>query len=253
VGHAPLNELARRLPVLNPPTPDAVFSFAMHAFGQSWASGRSGVTAAAVGEEVGLWFDEVTSRISPSPSLYACRDGCSFCCHLKVIASPPEVIAMIEWIRKHLPEEELSALRTRVTETDQRTHGLTATERAELRLPCPMLRDNRCVGYEARPAACRSANSFDAGACEAAFQSNAEVEVPHDEATRVYADALRGAAASTAARAGCDPRMLELVAALRIGLEESTTSDAWTHGKRVFENAVDREFAANLERRQAPR
>lgn len=245
--------MARRLPVLNPPTPDAVFSFAVHAFGESWSRGRSGVIAASVGDEIGVWFDDVTARLPRPPSPYACRDGCAFCCHLKVIASAPEVIAMIAWVREHLPEEELSALRARLIATDEDTHGLTATARAAKRLPCPMLRDNRCVAYEARPAACRCANSFDAGACEQAFQSDAKVDVPHDEASRVYADALRGAAASTAARAGNDPRMLELVAAMRIGLEDADASTAWSRSKPVFERAVDAEFAANLARRQGAR
>jgi Fe-S-cluster containining protein len=235
--------------VLQPGTHQALFAFASAEFAASYRT-RSARDAVEVGEHVGLWFDEAMAQAPRPPSPYACARGCAYCCHLKVIATPPEVIAITTRLRERLSREALAAVRARVVETDRKTHGLSSGERARSRLACPLLVDGECVAYDVRPASCRVANSFDPGACKRAFESDEEISIPQDAEPRSWADALRGAAASSAFEAKLDPRMLELVAALKIGLEQSDAPVAWARGNPVFAKAVDREFAANLERRR---
>ena len=121
-----------------------------------WEGARTESTAVGVGHDVGRWFDEVMVLAPAAPSPSACRAGCAFCCHLKVSLSPPEAIALIDHLRRHLSTAELATLRARVVATDKRTHGITAEARARARIPCPLLQDSQCIAYEARPTACRA-------------------------------------------------------------------------------------------------
>ncbi len=232
--------------MLQPRTHQSLFAYASAEFAASYRM-KSARDAVTVGEHVGLWFDEAMAQ-GPGPSSpYACATGCAHCCHLKVILTAPEVILMTTWLRARLPREALATLRAHVVETDRKTHGLSSSERADARVPCPLLADGACVAYEVRPVACRVANSFDAGACKRAYDSDHDVAIPHDREPRSWADALRGAATSAAFEAKLDPRMLELVTALKIGLEQSDAPVAWARGNPVFAKAMDREFAADLQ------
>ena len=51
---------------------------------------------------------QVEARIPPSK--LACRDGCAYCCHLKVIVTPAEALRLGRVLRAKLSADELAAL-----------------------------------------------------------------------------------------------------------------------------------------------
>ncbi len=233
----------RRLPLLGKLGPDSI------------AEAMEQATAAMLKEGVGCgehaqqglaWFDAVldeAKRAFPPSAPIGCAEGCAYCCHLKVIATPTEVIALADELRASLTPEQLQALRERVAAASALTRGATAEERARARVPCPVLVEGRCAGYAARPLHCAGANSFDPSACQRAFERpDEEVPIGHYPAQRLAADALAAGLSRGLLRARLDGRMVELVAGLLVALDLEDAEARWRAGEPVFVSAVDREL-----------
>jgi Fe-S-cluster containining protein len=167
----------------------------------------------------------------------ACKPGCSHCCHMRVVATVPEVIALADFIAANFSAAAIEAIGMRVAETDEKTHGLSDEQWGAGRFACPLLAEDRCSVYTARPLDCRGYNSASLAACRAAFLDYGEWDVPMDGVlTAAYKSAQAGLLQALAG-AGCRPRLVELTAALRIVLEDATAIDRWFAGENPFADA----------------
>jgi Fe-S-cluster containining protein len=207
---------------------------------------RSHVELEATASDAFEWLHELMPRLEakiPRGAPSDCSAGCAYCCHLKVTASPVEVLALADHLRRSLLPERLRALRRKLDETDRKTHGRTTGERASARVPCPLLDDaGLCSGYEARPLRCRGANSSDRRACESAFtEPERDLSIPLYVPQMALADAVSTGLATGAYTTGLDGSLLELVAGLRAALEHPDATARWLRGEPVLERAVDPE------------
>ncbi|HEX8643769.1 MAG TPA: YkgJ family cysteine cluster protein [Allosphingosinicella sp.] len=169
-------------------------------------------------------------RLEPKKAL-GCRMGCAHCCHAWVSAKAPEVLIA----KRAIAPRALAAVQASVEAAFTATGIAAPAERAAMAAPCPMLLDNRCRIYEARPAACRTAVSLDAALCAEAFRPGAApVDIPtpefHIVMRRGYAIALAGALK----RAGYPAASYEFVAAMRAALSRDDAEAAWLAGEDVF-------------------
>lgn len=96
--------------------------------------------------------DSLGEQVSAGVGL-ACKKGCSFCCHFPVRVTAIE--AELAW-KKAKASEKFGEIEANLSES-----GRTA---------CPLLVDGECSVYAHRPIACRTRNSFDAGACEKSLE-----------------------------------------------------------------------------------
>jgi Fe-S-cluster containining protein len=103
----------------------------------------------------------------------ACAAGCAHCCHQPVGLTPIEAIAMLYYLQATCSPEELQAVTQRVHTERERIEGLSKQERYSPDHPCPLLRDNQCTVYPARPLTCRATNSLDANVCATNLHSAA--------------------------------------------------------------------------------
>jgi Fe-S-cluster containining protein len=170
---------------------------------------------------------------NPPPPL-ACREGCDWCCYLPVGAAIPEVVRIVEYLRQNLSPEELHATRARLAELGEQKRRMSRGERAEARLPCPLLVNRRCSAYPVRPLTCRGFNSSDAHQCERFLQAPRKVVVPNYvpqlRLTTFVLDGLRAGLAES----GLKDDLLELTAALRIAFEVPDAVERWLAGEAVF-------------------
>jgi len=168
----------------------------------------------------------------------ACRKGCPHCCHIRVMATAPEVLCAADFIRRTFSQERQTALLQKLRETDEVTRGLDTAARAQTRLPCPLLEDDCCSVHPARPLRCRGLASFDAEACRRSFgEAAGALPVPmFTPQADLLEDAQSGMMVGLAA-AGYDSHPLELTAALRIALEEPDAAERWLAGAPVFRAA----------------
>jgi hypothetical protein len=186
----------------------------------------------------------------PPPAPIACEPGCPHCCHAKVIVFAPEALRLAAHLRAALGPGELEALRERVAATDARTRGTTRAERAELRLPCPLVDDaGSCSVHAVRPLHCIGWSSLDLAACERSLAGGAGVpSAPVYAPQYELANAIMGGLAKACFEAGLDGAPLELVAALRIALDRPNAGERWLRRLPVFSQARDAELAARLGR-----
>src|SRR5262245_27561655 len=92
----------------------------------------------------------LAARVDPPPPA-ACKEGCDWCCHLTVGAGVPEVVRVVEYLRRTLTADEFGALRERVLRLDARRRELTGTAGGDPHLPCALLVNHRCTAYPVRP------------------------------------------------------------------------------------------------------
>lgn len=161
----------------------------------------------------------------------ACRAGCDFCCHLRVMATPVEVFALLDYLEQTLDALALDSFKKRLVATEQRLRKLPAGKMLATNLPCPALVDGVCSGYAARPLNCRSYHSLSREACEDSFKHPEDLSRGHPELTAVAKVHEGGQAGFMAAfgQQGYDDRQYELVTALAEALDDP---EAWSRFHR---------------------
>jgi len=124
-------------------------------------------------------LDEATRGARSLAFTPACEAGCSFCCHVHVDATEPEILAIAAHLHETLREGALPALLDRLAWHVARVSVLSDDERWAARIPCALLgRDGRCTVYPVRPLRCRAFHSSDAGACRDALHGCTDVPPP---------------------------------------------------------------------------
>jgi hypothetical protein len=240
----------RRLPLVGRLGPEAIASAVERG---AVEMAREPADPSALAAQALGWLDEIVAtakELFPPTQPIGCAEGCAFCCHLKVIATPAEVVALVEHVERTLPAAELASLRDRVARAAAAVRGLTAEARARLQLPCPLLVDSRCIAYDARPLHCAGANASDPRACEAAFRApDEDVPIAHYPAQRLSADAAAAGLSRALFLIGLDGRMLELITALDLAFTDPTAADRFRRGEPAFEAAIDLELLRMLEGR----
>jgi Fe-S-cluster containining protein len=177
-------------------------------------------------------------RQSPPRGLFACREGCAWCCHKTVGTSAPEVMRIVAFLRERLSPQEWQAAQERIRQRDEQRRALLHSDPwAAARLPCALLVDNRCSVYPVRPLTCRGYNSSDAAACEQSYRSRGRVEVPlYAPQQRLTTFVLDGLCAGLT-ESGIKGERLELTAALRIALTVPDATERWLAGGASFAEA----------------
>lgn len=182
-------------------------------------------------------IDDATAAVPP-PLPIACGPGCPYCCHIRLTASPPEMLLVLTHILETWDAPALSALRQKVKNIDGLTRGLDDDARARLRLPCPLLKDGSCAVHAVRPLSCRAFASVDVAACKAAYASRMASGVPTYDPQYQVANAVGYGLYAGLADAGFGVENIELNAALAVGLRDAdqgrTIARAWLLGENPF-------------------
>jgi Fe-S-cluster containining protein len=164
----------------------------------------------------------------------ACSKGCSYCCHMRVVITAPEVLRIAAFIDETFSVEERTALARRVVATDGQAHGMSDEAWGEARLPCPLLIANECSVYPVRPLDCRAYNSLSAASCRDAFESYSDWDVPVDAEHQSFYKTVQAGLLQALAGSGRSTSLLELSAALRVILEVPFAILRWCAGENVF-------------------
>ncbi|MCW8916359.1 MAG: YkgJ family cysteine cluster protein [Magnetovibrio sp.] len=167
------------------------------------------------------------SEVLPPPAAIACQANCPYCCHIRLTASPPEILLVLNHIRENWDEEAILALRHKVKNTDAFTRGKSDEERAQMRLPCPLLKDGSCSIHSVRPLSCRAVVSVNVKACKQAYSSRMENGVPMHEPQHLAANAIGYGIYAGLVDSGYGVENIEIVAALADGLTNSDLGRKW--------------------------
>jgi Fe-S-cluster containining protein len=140
--------------------------------------GREQRLAQAVDVAYGI-HDEHARRAQFEGPPPACSPGCAFCCHVHVDATPAEVFAVAEHLRRTLTPDALDAFRVRLARHVERVAVLDHDERWSARIPCALLdAEGCCQVHPARPLRCRAFHSRSVEPCRDAFEGRSDREAP---------------------------------------------------------------------------
>ncbi|MBL4690719.1 MAG: hypothetical protein JKY68_04555 [Rhodospirillales bacterium] len=177
-------------------------------------------------------------ELVPPPLPIACKAGCPWCCHIRLTATPPEVLLVLDHIAETFAAGEVAALERKVANIDAYTRGLDAEDRARLRLPCPLLKDGSCSVHPVRPLSCRAVVSVDVAACKRAYESRMEEPVPQHDLQILAANGIGYGILAGMADAGCAVEDAEMNAALALGLADRDIGQRWLKGEPAFTQAA---------------
>jgi len=94
-----------------------------------------------------------------------CKKGCGYCCHQPVFANSYEIEYLGNYIRENFTESQQQEILKRAKEKTNKTGHLSKKELQNFKFPCPLLRNNICIAYPARPLACRIYLSTQLSSC----------------------------------------------------------------------------------------
>ena len=172
-------------------------------------------------------IDALADHVRRRPdSHFDCRPGCSYCCTIRVETIAPEVFLIARHLNAlpHLAQVELIAKLA--------THAEAArgVRKKDYFLQCPLLDNEQCSIYQARPTMCRKFLSIDVEKCK-----KFDPLFPEDsEMVRKSAAMIYGTAQAYA-RAKLPNQYVEFGQALLLALTDPTAEDRWYRGEQVFE------------------
>ena len=168
-----------------------------------------------------------------SPTVLACKKGCSHCCSRPVSTSAPMVLRIATLLRQDLDRADFEAVLSRVAALDEKTHGLPFSLSVRPPTPCALLVDDACSIHAIRPFVCRAWNSTSEETCKRALKvQGLPMQIDLFQRT-VYSAAEKGMHAALR-RKGLDPVDLELTAALRVAMENTDAAERWLAGEPIF-------------------
>ena len=173
-------------------------------------------------------------REFPPVSSIDCRAGCSHCCHIRVLVTVVEAILLGDYIRATFSALVKEDVTSRVCDAEAVTRALTDEEHGHAGIRCPLLKDDCCSVYEARPMECRGYVSMDVKSCRRGAKDFAAWDVPVYSPRYSIFKNLQAGLLSAMFNAGFDHELLSLNSALRIALEHPDAAEQWLAGKDVF-------------------
>lgn len=205
-------------------------------------AGRSPATACA---ELAHKAFEASVRADPPASALACQKGCAYCCHAAVALTAPEAFLLAREVRSMRPGNAEANERELLARAGS-TANLTAAQRFGAKLPCPLLADNRCSVYAARPLACRRVTSFAVAPCiEEYAGQEGEILLPRKHV--IHATTAQVALLAALQALGRPAKLYELSAAVRTVLETADAEVKWMAGQDIFAGvAAEEETAPEL-------
>ena len=168
-----------------------------------------------------------------------CGPGCDWCCYQRVSATPAEVLRIADFLRQTRSPEELAALQQALAQLDAQTRGVSVQQRLGLKQLCPLLVDGGCSIYPVRPLTCRGYTSNSAAVCRRKVEEPEQpVKVEADPVRYIFCQGVLNGLDDGLADNGLEHGMVELIAALRIALDDPNSLKRWLKGERIFTDAL---------------
>lgn len=165
-----------------------------------------------------------------------CREGCSYCCLLKVDAKAHEIFSIVDYIDDTFTANEKEALIHRLHESADEISPLTAQEHLVSNIPCGLLVNDSCTVYPVRPSLCRKFHSTSQANCIDSYERPTDNSVPSSEdrdldmAARAaiigYDEGLK--------KSKLDVAVYEINKALLYALSDPSYKQAWRKGNKTF-------------------
>lgn len=99
--------------------------------------------------------ESITALAERQNNAVSCFKGCHWCCHQAVFANSYELHFLAAHIKNNFTAVELSGIIERTEAKCSVTSKLNEEDILKYKSPCPLLKNDACSVYSARPMACR--------------------------------------------------------------------------------------------------
>ena len=225
------------------PGPDAsgaVQRFAFDAIRDTFGKATDVDACVTLAARIDGLMNEALESFQADGAGIACRAGCNFCCHLRVMVYPHEAIALFRYLRSRIPKEQADGVRARLLENAARIAKLGREGHAATRIACAFLVDGKCSAYEVRPAACSGYHSLSRDRCEEEYNNAATGSpqgIPVLKALRYIAAALDDGMDEALAASGLSETRVELQTAVAALLRNPALIERWRSGRELMKSS----------------
>ena len=189
---------------------------------------------------LGVAMEQFTKSVFDLLEGTSCKQGCAYCCHLKVGVSIPEVLVIYNELAAQTTPEGFEFLKKRVLEVAAKGNTLTEDFWLSTRTPCPFLdidKNQLCMIYTLRPFSCRAYHSTEIAACQKGHEQGQETLIPCFPLYRATTDMYASIFTRVLAEKGFFSYQVGFVKAFEILLKNKNASDQWLNREDVFEAA----------------
>ncbi len=220
---------------------DAKLAGLARRIGNNWLAGRATQAACetlvdeltALGEEAA----DARKKAQPPPAPSACKKGCDSCCYMRVVATVPEIVSVVAYVRETFSKDDLTMLRERMAAVGRAGSKMSDEEWGVRGVPCPFLVEGNCSIYPARPLECRGYNSMNVDACIAAREHYLDWDVPMYLPEFAAYKQIQAGILQALETAGLSASIVELSAAVEAVLSNGNTVEEWLGGAPAFKGA----------------
>jgi len=204
----------------------------------------------SLSREIYRFTDELMTGSINRGTPLPCKKGCYWCCYLRVMVTPLEVMAIVDYLHSHLQPAELVELKQHVNNTDGIIRGMDSRRRMSAKKVCQLLVDGACLAYPARPIACRVYHSLNPSGCKASLEKEQSSLSIRRDIFGLSAGIFFGLTDGLRTL-GLQTLLLDLKAGLRIAMSDSGPKLAkqWLSGAPAFA-AAELANAKEIERIQ---
>jgi Fe-S-cluster containining protein len=187
-------------------------------------------------ESIDGLMNSFISRCGKERKNVDCRKGCSICCCQAVLALPYEILFLFDHISKNLSGKEIQAVMERAYLRDKVTKRMKVMEFLHYKSPCPLLINDICIAYSARPMACRTYISSSREGCLNEYHNPAD----HDIFPDLYEFTIRaGRMINEGICAYLTEKKLlsaewQIESMLITAFETKDSFDRWISGENIF-------------------
>jgi Fe-S-cluster containining protein len=128
-------------------------------------------------ESIDGLMDSFISRCRKEGKNVDCSKGCSICCCQAVLVLPYEILTLFNHLSKNLSDNDIQALSERAHHRDEVTKNMKVMEFLNYKSPCPLLINDSCIAYSARPMACRTYISSSKEGCVKEYHNPADHDI----------------------------------------------------------------------------
>jgi Fe-S-cluster containining protein len=209
--------------------------FASEAVSETLGRATDVDSCVALVTRINALMNEAFGHFEKDDSGIACRTGCNFCCHLRVMVLPHEAIALFRYLGSRVPAEQRQVLRERLLANADEIKRRTREGRVPTGIRCAFLVDGRCSAYEARPAACSGYHSLSKERCESAHESadHSSDAIPMLNGLRYVAATLDEGVEQSLTAAGLNADRMELHTALAALIRNPGLIERWRKGRAI--------------------
>jgi len=174
---------------------------------------------------------EAAIKKHAQPPEAVCKKGCSYCCAARVTVTIPEAFLLARFVREKWRNPDDPSKKD-FQEREVVSRGLPGDARLQRRIACPLLIDNACSVYAARPMTCRAYASKSLPACLELYQ-NFVNNVPHPMMNQLVRTMLFAALKAALSLTGFSGEAYELGHALVVASEPRAEA-RWLAGEPIF-------------------